>query len=152
MLLGHLVGDFIAQDDWQAANKANPSPVGDRPNTDWNDGIGGGGRTPGTAEDAARWDAARRKWWVGHLACTVHCVLYALCCWVFCFAWMPWWGAVVVGLVHWPIDRFRLPRLFMERVHNQRVCARGPLAPWSVIVVDQVWHLLTLYLVWFVCR
>lgn len=150
MLLGHLVGDFIAQDDWQASNKANPWP-GPRP---------GRVRLPDgspvvpidLADQLAAWDFRTRRWWVGNLACTIHCVLYAVCCYVFCITWMPWWAAVIVGLVHWPIDRFRLPRLFMERVSNQRAFATGPLAPWSVVVVDQVWHLLTLYLVWLACR
>jgi hypothetical protein len=28
LLLGHLIGDYILQDDWQAANKTSPAPIG----------------------------------------------------------------------------------------------------------------------------
>ena len=35
----------------------------------------------------------------------------------------------------------------MVKLANQEAFATGPLAPWSVIVVDQCFHLLTLYLI-----
>lgn len=153
MLVGHMCGDFLAQEDWQASNKSNPHP-GPRPR--WSEGA------PDPLDRAAytKWmlvrnvKAATEKWegwedrnrahWRGHLACTVHCVLYTLAVWPFCCTWMTWWGALIVFATHWPIDRFRLARVWMERVSHQKMFANGPLSPWSVIVVDQIFHLLAL--------
>lgn len=150
MLLGHMVGDFLLQEDFLAKNKVNPWP-GPRPG-----GVKMPDGSPVVSTDLAHrlemWDAGLKLWWVGNLACTVHCVVYALACWLFCCAWMPWWGALIVAVAHWPIDRFRLPKLVMERVTNQRAFANGVFAPWSVIVVDQSFHLLTLYGVWLLCK
>lgn len=144
LLLGHLIGDYVVQNDWQAANKTNAMPDGSRPCTHWNDGIGAGGVTPGTPEDRDAWDAVWWKWMTGHLACTVHCLLYTLAVWACSFWWMPWWGTVACFIVHWPTDRFRLAGRWMRNVSGQKAFATGPLSPWSVIVVDNTWHLLTL--------
>lgn len=152
MLLGHLVGDYILQEDWQARNKGNPWPGREPyPQRVWLTAGDTTAEPEGLSEQRAWWKA-RDQWRVGHLACTVHCTLYALSCWLFCHAWMPWWAALLVGVAHWPIDRFRLPRLAMERVTNQRAFATGPCAPWSFVLVDQIWHLLTLYGVWLLCN
>ena len=43
-----------------------------------------------------------------------------------------------------PIDRFRLAKVWMMRVSGQTVFATGPLAPWSIIIVDNVFHIVTL--------
>ncbi len=108
LLLAHLVGDYIVQWDWLAANKTVPG-------------------------------------FRGLLACTVHCWLYTVAVWAFSWWWMPWWGPALCFAAHWPIDRFRLARVWMIRVSGQAAFATGPLAPWSVIVIDNVFHLLTLY-------
>jgi hypothetical protein len=113
LLIGHLAGDYILQNDWQAANKIKPG-------------------------------------WRGLLACVVHCLLYGFAIWVFAHHWLPWYGAAAVAILHFPVDRFRLARHWMQLV-GQAQFATGPLAPWSVVVVDNVIHLLVLYtaaLVW----
>lgn len=112
LLLGHLVGDYVVQNDWMAGRKG---------------------------------EAGR----VGHLACTVHCIAYTLACWAFTFAWMPAWGLAVVFLAHWPIDRFRLAGWWMRNVSGQSFFASpdNRTFPWSIIVVDNIFHLLTLYAV-----
>lgn len=143
LLLGHLVGDYVVQNDWQAANKTNQHPEGDRPCSPVFVEMGGW-TTPGTPEERDAWDATRRKWWTGHLACTVHCLLYTASVWACSFWWMPWWGLLACFVLHWPVDRFRLARLWMEKVAGQKAFATGPLAPWSVIVVDNVFHLAVL--------
>lgn len=144
LLVGHMVGDYVVQNDWQAANKTNPVPSGPRPATNWHDGIGGGGRTPGTEDEAAAWDDVLRKWWVGHAACTAHCLLYTLAVWACSFWWMPWWGLVACFVIHWPVDRFGLAKKWMVNVSGQKKFATGVLSPWSIIVVDNTFHLLTL--------
>jgi hypothetical protein len=142
LLLAHMVGDYVLQNDWQAANKTSPHP-GNRPGSyhpnfwaEW-EFVPCPDRTPA-------WRESCRLWWVGHIACTVHCLLYTASVAAFSFWWMPWWGYVVCFGLHWVIDRFRLAGLWMRRVSGQKSFADGPLAPWSIIVVDNVFHLLTL--------
>jgi hypothetical protein len=94
----------------------------------------------------AEWPGKLRRYYLGHLACTVHCLLYTLAVWACTFWWMPWWGLLVCFAVHWPIDRFRLAKRWMMAT-GQRKFAEGLLSPWSVIVVDNTWHLLTLFLI-----
>lgn len=105
LLCGHLIGDYIVQNDWMAANKTT------------------------------------RTW-----PCVVHCTCYTLAVWACSFWWMPWWGLGVCWLAHFPIDRFRLARWWMVNVSGQKAFATGPLSPWSIIVVDNVFHLGTLFM------
>lgn len=132
LLCGHLIGDYIVQNDWMAKNKTNPHPG------------------PDPAKFGSRfakfdsWIEADDKWRLGHLACTIHCLLYTLAVWLCSFWWMPWWGLIVCFVAHWPIDRFRLARVWMMRVSGQKDFATGPLAPWSVIIVDNIAHIVTL--------
>jgi hypothetical protein len=150
LLVGHLTGDYLVQNDWMAKNKVNPRP--------------GKEGHPSAGTDAEYVESLKakeqREWWVardayrrGHLACTVHCLLYTAAVWAYSWWWMPWWGLLVCFLVHWPTDRFRLARWWMLRVSGQKDFATGPLAPWSVIVVDNTWHLTTLFwIAWFAGR
>ena len=83
LLVGHLIGDYIVQNDWMAANKTNcnPGSNGDRWCKENNKGY------------LDYWDT-RDKWIEGHIACTIHCLLYTLSVWVCSFWWLPWWGVV----------------------------------------------------------
>jgi hypothetical protein len=150
LLLGHLVGDYICQNDWMAANKVNPWPGREpHPNKIWLSagGVKLRGEDEVTLIEQRAWWAKRRKWRVGHLACTVHCLLYTLSVWFFTWTWMPWWGLLACFTAHWSIDRFRLARLSMTRILGQKAFATGPLSPWSVIIVDNTYHLLTLWVI-----
>lgn len=146
ILIGHLVGDYILQNDWQAANKTTPHP-GPRPGGYPVLGRLRFGFLVDPVADPA-WQESRRKWWIGHLACTVHCLLYTLS--VFLLTWpvhlFPWWVYAGVGLIHWPVDRFRLAGRWMRQLSGQYAFATGPLSPWSIIVVDNTFHLVTAYL------
>jgi hypothetical protein len=102
LLVGHLCGDYLFQDDWQAANKTSST-----------------------------------------MACAVHCTLYTLAVWIWSFWWMPWWGLLLCWLAHFPLDRWRLARRAMRFRHEG--FATGALSPWSIIVVDNTLHLLTLF-------
>lgn len=106
LLVGHMLGDYIVQNDYLASNKTS-----------------------------------------SNFACFVHCVLYTLAVWACSFWWMPWWGLVACLAVHFPIDRWRLATLWMKNVSGQTAFATGPLAPWSIIVVDNTFHLLTLFII-----
>jgi len=105
LLVGHLIGDYILQSDWQAQGKTLRS-----------------------------------------LPCLAHCLLYTLAVWACSFWWMPWWGLAVVFAGHYPLDRYRLAGWWMRRVAGQAGFATT-LAPWSVIVVDNTFHLIVLFLV-----
>lgn len=137
LLIGHLVGDYLLQNDWMARHKASPPP----------------GATPYEANGhgyAAHLRAWHERFWASHrgnLACTLHCLLYTLAVWLGSYRWMPLWGLVACYAAHWPMDRYRLARWWMAQVAGQKEFATGPLAPWSVIVVDNTFHLLTLYLI-----
>jgi hypothetical protein len=134
LICGHLLGDYILQNDWMAANKTNAWPVRNAgsspllPYTSW-------------------WADQEWLWFVGHLACLLHCILYTLAVWACSFWWMPWWGLVACFALHFPIDRWRLARWWMVNVSGQNGFATGILAPWSVIIVDNVFHVVTLFVI-----
>lgn len=150
LLCGHLLGDYILQNDWMAANKVNPHP-GPFPEytvgADSTDLPAFREALEKRNQELAKWPLARRAYWVGHLACLVHCLLYTLAVWLCSFWWIPWWGLLACFAIHFPIDRRRLARLWMEKVAGQRQFAREPLAPWSIVVVDNTFHLLTLFVI-----
>lgn len=138
LLLAHLLGDYILQNDWMAKNKVNPHP-------------GESDHIIFPSDEWFGWWSRDIEWREGHLACTVHCFLYTLAVYLLSFWWLPWWAYVIVFVTHWPIDRFRLARWWMVNVSKQREFATGPLAPWSIIIVDNIFHLLTLYVIGVVC-
>lgn len=105
LLLGHLLGDYIFQNDWQAANKTS------------------------------------RTW-----PCLVHCLFYTMAVFMTCFWFLPWWAYPVIFATHFPIDRWRLARKFMT-INHQEAFATGMLAPWSIIVVDNIIHLVVLWVI-----
>lgn len=107
LLLGHLVGDYIFQNDWMATNKTKSI-----------------------------------------LPCFVHCCFYTFACWIFA-PWLSWIAFVIIFAIHFPIDRFRLAGWWMKNISYQKEFATGALAPWSIIIVDNIFHLITLYFVSF---
>lgn len=108
-LMGHLMGDYIIQDDFMAAHKAEPG---------------------------------RR----GLIACLAHCLMYTGSVTVFTAGWMPWWGMLIVFVNHFLMDRYRLAAWWMKNISSQKLFATN-LAPWSIIMVDNIGHLFTLWLV-----
>lgn len=104
-LVGHLVGDYLAQNDWMALNKKKST-----------------------------------------LHCAVHCAIWTLC--VMAFA--GWWSvpvAAVLFATHFAQDRTGVIRWYMSVV-GQEQFATGVCSPWSIIVVDNVWHIVTIWAVW----
>lgn len=140
LIVGHMVGDYIVQNDWMAANKGNAFPK----QCTYNDGI----NTPGEGVlEINRWQREHQAWWLGNLACFVHCLCYTLSVWACSFWWMPWWGLLACFAIHFPIDRWRLAGWWMRNVSGQSAFANGPLSPWSIIIVDNTFHLLTLFVI-----
>lgn len=102
LLVGHLVGDFLLQNDWMALNKKT------------------------------------RTW-----PCVVHVSLYTLAV-LACAGWLADWRAwLLVAVPHFAIDRSHLVRVYM-RGFGQAKFAEPPMAPWSVIAVDNAMHSLCL--------
>lgn len=119
-LIGHLIGDYLLQNDWMAQGKKN------------------------------------RHW-----PCFVHVALYTAA--VMLLARWPIWAAAAVFIPHYLIDRWQFVPWYMRTI-GQRYFMRptvidrtwqGPclidvslavgLGPWSIIVVDNVMHLVCLY-------
>lgn len=138
LILGHLVGDYIFQNDWMAKNKTN----GPNPGPFFN--LWCGAHANKTAIDY--WQA-RSAWYTGNLACTVHCLLYTLAVFLFSYSFLTWWTYPVIFLAHWPVDRWRLAAWWMKNVSGQEKFAskEHPMFPWSIVVVDNIAHLLVLY-------
>lgn len=105
-IIGHLVGDYLLQNDWMALNKKKRS-----------------------------------------FPCIVHCVLWtaAVC------AFSGWYSVPIISalfLTHFIQDRTNIVLFWMTRINRQPQFAVPPCAPWSIIVVDNVWHIVTLWAVW----
>jgi len=100
-IVGHLVGDFAAQNDWMALNK--------------------------------------KKHW---FPCFVHCVIWT---WCVCYGagWSHPFAVAWLFGTHFAIDRTNVVRNFMM-ASGQSGFATGPLSPWSIVVVDNVWHIMTI--------
>lgn len=101
-IVGHLIGDYLLQNDWMANNK-------------------------------------KKKSW----PCFVHCLLYTFA--VYCCTLWPAWAMGVVFVTHYLIDRTNFINWWMDN-KGQRGFREG-LAPWSGIVVDNVFHIVTLFLI-----
>jgi hypothetical protein len=105
-IVGHLVGDYLLQNDWMAQNKKRRS-----------------------------------------FPCFVHCALWTLA--VCAFA--GWWSLpalAVLFVTHFMQDRTQVVVFWMTRINRQPQFVQPPCAPWSLIVVDNVWHIVTICAVW----
>jgi Protein of unknown function (DUF3307) len=103
-LVGHLVGDYLLQNDYLALNKKKSTS-----------------------------------------ACAIHCAIWTAC--VVMFAWWPWWTAIPLFVTHFIQDRTQVINWWMDFA-GQKQFRTGACAPWSVIVVDNVWHVLTIWILW----
>jgi len=103
-LMGHLVGDYLIQNDWMALNKKKSTII-----------------------------------------CTVHCALWATS--VCILAWWPLWVWPILFITHFIQDRTNLIIKYMNFV-GQKQFANGPCSPWSIIVVDNVWHIFVIWALW----
>jgi hypothetical protein len=103
--IGHMVGDYILQNDWMAQNKKTSS---------W--------------------------------ACAIHSFVWTSCVVVFTgWGWMPF---LILFAFHFLQDRTGFIRFWMN-FNGQSGFATGPLSPWSVVIIDNTFHLLQIWLVWY---
>ena len=102
-LLGHLIGDYILQNDHMATDKKKSSAV-----------------------------------------CAFHCLIWTTCVGTITGIsgqWIIFW----LFATHFAIDRWSFIPYFMDHWSGQAVF-REKLGPWSAIVVDNIWHLVTIYI------
>ncbi len=107
-LIGHMVGDYLLQNDWQALNKKSST-----------------------------------------LVCLVHVLLYTLSIWAFT-SW-PMWAMGIVAGTHFIQDRTGIIRAHMEAVGQDKF-ASGAMAPWSLVVIDNTFHLVVLFFLSLYCQ
>ena len=82
----------------------------------------------------------KKKSWI----CLVHILTYLI---PFLFTPLVWWQIALIGLQHFLQDRWNFVTWFM-RVKGSSQFTLSPCAPWSVIVTDNILHIL--FIAWVV--
>jgi hypothetical protein len=100
-IVGHMIGDYVLQNDYLANNKKQSSSV-----------------------------------------CFVHALLWTLSVCVCTWCWNGWF-ALWLFATHFIIDRTNFIAWWMDNVSGQGGFKKH-LGPWSVIAVDNTFHLITL--------
>lgn len=70
--------------------------------------------------------------------CTIHVIIYML---PFLFTGLPWWKLLLIAVQHWLQDRTDFV-LWSMKVTGRHEFAMQPLAPWSIIMTDNLFHIL----------
>lgn len=111
LLIGHLAGDYLFQDDWQAGNKTNPHPGPAPVETPMTGSVAiDTGNMFADIKAHDEWCARWNTWQVGNIACAVHCSLYTFAVWLCSCWWMPWWGLLACWSPScWPSPVLRSP-------------------------------------------
>lgn len=102
-LMGHLIGDYLLQNDWMALNKKK-----------------------------ATWP------------CFVHCVIWSMTV-ALCAHWPPW-TLPILFVTHFAQDRTDVVVWLMNH-KGQKQFAQPPMAPWSIVVIDNVMHMTVLWVI-----
>lgn len=105
-LVGHLVGDYLLQNDFLAMNKKRSSDV-----------------------------------------CFIHCTIWTVCVLTFAGWWAQPFAALFLFACHFAQDRTGIIRWSMQKM-GQEQFATGACSPWSIIVVDNVWHIVQIWIAW----
>jgi len=88
------------------------------------------------------WMASNKKH--STLICAIHCILWATS--VYLFAWWPLWTWPILFITHFIQDRSNIIIWYMRTIGQTEFIKN--YSPWSVIVVDNVWHIVTLWVIW----
>lgn len=79
------------------------------------------------------------------MMCSIHCAWVGLAVWFFTeWGWLP---CIAVAALHFIQDRWNLIPAFLKSQGREKFM-EPPLGPWSVIVVDNVWHMVGIWAVW----
>lgn len=93
------------------------------------------------------WIAENKK--KNSLICAIHCFIWSI--WV-CFMGNVWSFAAfnILFITHFIQDRWQIIPWYMKTI-GQKNFTKPPLAPWSLIVVDNVWHIFTIWIIYKLC-
>jgi len=89
------------------------------------------------------WMALQKK--KSSFACLIHCLVWVGCVWG--FSQMGWLPALFLFVCHFIQDRTKIVLWWMN-LRGSSVFTEPPFAPWSMIVVDNVLHVLQ---IWVAC-
>ena len=103
-LVGHLVGDYLIQNDWMARNKKRSTVI-----------------------------------------CAIHCGLWATT--IIMFASWPLRLWPILFMKHFIQDRTEIVKVWMNLI-GQAEFRTGPCSPWSLTVIDNVWHITVIWMIW----
>lgn len=87
------------------------------------------------------WMANRKK--ESSTICLIHVLTYMI---PFLFCGLSSWQFYLIAVQHFAQDRTHFIRRFFDAT-GKRSFARSPMAPWSLIVVDNIFHILFIALV-----
>lgn len=90
------------------------------------------------------WMALNKK--RSSLHCFVHCLVWTVC--VCSFGGITGIGGLILFVTHFIQDRTSIVSWYMDTV-GQKSFRTGACAPWAAIVVDNVFHIVT---IWAVCK
>jgi len=76
----------------------------------------------------------KRSSWI----CAVHVLTYLI---PFLFCGLEWWQLALIGVEHFAQDRTGFV-VWLMKVKGSAAFATGPCSPWSIIVTDNVLHVL----------
>ena len=76
----------------------------------------------------------------------VHCIIWATCV---CLMGQIWnfTAFMILFATHYIQDRWNIIPWYMRTV-GQKNFTKPPFAPWSLIVVDNVWHIFTIWIIY----
>jgi hypothetical protein len=89
------------------------------------------------------WMADNKKSQV--LPCLIHSMIWAGC--VVLFAGWGWIPFAILFALHFIQDHTYIVRKWMHLIGQDRF-ASGPYAPWSMVFIDNTFHLLQIWLIW----
>lgn len=103
-IVGHLVGDYLLQNDWMALNK-------------------------------------KKKLYI----CVIHALIWTTCVFLFSAMSIGWIGLLILFGTHVLQDHTLIVQYYMTLIGQQTFMKN--LYPWAGIVVDNVWHIVTIFAV-----
>ncbi len=89
------------------------------------------------------WMAENKKYKT--LPCAIHSAIWSAC--VVLFAGWGWLAFLILFAIHFTQDRTTLVRKWMKFI-GQDHFATGPYAPWSMVIIDNTFHLLQIWAIW----
>lgn len=104
LLVGHLIGDYLLQNDWMSSNKKKHT-----------------------------------------IHCAIHCIFYTFAIYAVSLGTLPVWAISVVFVNHFIQDRTNVINWIMD--HKGQKSFRENLGPWSIIMVDNTYHVFTLFII-----